>query len=192
MVLCYLEGMTHDLAASELGCPVGTVRSRLAKARGLLRERVARRGLLLSIPAIALVLESNARSATISGAARSAMIKMALELGTKSAAASGGVGACGAIAAITKGVWHVVRIRKPAICASAMIFVGALGIVGAGRAFVSGQTAAKSPVSPRQPYDDRPIGPDGRRIGTLRDWSSETHVKTYYVGDLVNGRQVGP
>ena len=38
MVLCYLEGMTHELAARQLRCPVGTVRSRLARARALLQE----------------------------------------------------------------------------------------------------------------------------------------------------------
>ncbi len=35
--LCYLEGMTHDEAAVHLKCPVGTVRSRMAKGRDLLR-----------------------------------------------------------------------------------------------------------------------------------------------------------
>jgi RNA polymerase sigma factor (sigma-70 family) len=44
LVLCYLEGRTHDQAAAELGWPVGTVRSRMAKGRSLLRERLARRG----------------------------------------------------------------------------------------------------------------------------------------------------
>ena len=33
-MLCYLQGMTHELAASELGWPVGTVRGRLAQ-RGI-------------------------------------------------------------------------------------------------------------------------------------------------------------
>ena len=44
IVLCYFEGLTHDQAAERLGCPVGTVRSRMAKARELLRTRLARRG----------------------------------------------------------------------------------------------------------------------------------------------------
>jgi polysaccharide biosynthesis/export protein len=44
VVLCYLEGLTHDEAAARLSWPVGTVRSRLARARDRLRTRLARRG----------------------------------------------------------------------------------------------------------------------------------------------------
>ena len=33
LVLCYLQGMTHEQAADQLGCPVGTVRSRLSRGR---------------------------------------------------------------------------------------------------------------------------------------------------------------
>jgi RNA polymerase sigma factor (sigma-70 family) len=44
LVLCYLNGRTHDQAAQELGCPVGTVRSRLARGRDLLRRRLTSRG----------------------------------------------------------------------------------------------------------------------------------------------------
>jgi RNA polymerase sigma factor (sigma-70 family) len=43
-VLCCLEGMTNSEAARELGCPVGTVNSRLHSARARLRARLARRG----------------------------------------------------------------------------------------------------------------------------------------------------
>ena len=43
-VLCCLEGMTSAEAARELGCPVGTVDSRLHSARARLRDRLTRRG----------------------------------------------------------------------------------------------------------------------------------------------------
>jgi RNA polymerase sigma factor (sigma-70 family) len=40
-VLCCLEGKTNDQAAEQLGCPKGTVLSRLARARERLRRRLA-------------------------------------------------------------------------------------------------------------------------------------------------------
>jgi RND family efflux transporter MFP subunit len=43
--LCYLEGKTVEEAAQQLGCPRGTVASRLARARQRLRVRLIRRGL---------------------------------------------------------------------------------------------------------------------------------------------------
>ncbi|SIO36055.1 RNA polymerase sigma factor, sigma-70 family [Singulisphaera sp. GP187] len=45
VVLCYLEGLTHELAAERLGWPVGTVRGRLSRARERLRTRLSSRGL---------------------------------------------------------------------------------------------------------------------------------------------------
>jgi RNA polymerase sigma factor (sigma-70 family) len=45
VVLCHLEGLTHEEAADRLNCPVGTVRSRLARGRALLRGHLERLGL---------------------------------------------------------------------------------------------------------------------------------------------------
>ena len=44
VVLCDLEGRTHEQAALDLGWPVGTVKSRQARARERLRDRLTRRG----------------------------------------------------------------------------------------------------------------------------------------------------
>jgi RNA polymerase sigma factor (sigma-70 family) len=45
VVLCYLEGKTHQEAAAQLGCPIGTIKGRLSRARQVLRNRLSRRGL---------------------------------------------------------------------------------------------------------------------------------------------------
>jgi RNA polymerase sigma factor (sigma-70 family) len=53
IVLCDLGGMTHEEAARDLRCPVGTIKSRLARARKRLRERLEGRGLTPSAMALA-------------------------------------------------------------------------------------------------------------------------------------------
>ena len=45
IVLCHLEGLGHEQAAARLGCPLGTLRTRLTRGRARLRDRLARRGL---------------------------------------------------------------------------------------------------------------------------------------------------
>jgi RNA polymerase sigma factor (sigma-70 family) len=66
-VLCCLEGMTNAEAARELGCPVGTVDSRLHAARSRLRERLARRGFGPGI--LAGLVTGAVPAATVSAAA---------------------------------------------------------------------------------------------------------------------------
>jgi RNA polymerase sigma factor (sigma-70 family) len=54
VILCDLQGQTHQEAALVLGCPVGTVKSRQSRAREQLRRRLTRRGIAIS----SLILES--------------------------------------------------------------------------------------------------------------------------------------
>jgi RNA polymerase sigma factor (sigma-70 family) len=56
VVLCYLDGMTHEEAAGRLHWPVGTVRSRMARARDVLRQRLSRRGVNATDPAMLTTL----------------------------------------------------------------------------------------------------------------------------------------
>jgi RNA polymerase sigma factor (sigma-70 family) len=65
LVLCCLEDHTIEQARRHLGCPLGTVRSRLARARQLLRHRLARRGLTLSAGALATALAGSAAAAAL-------------------------------------------------------------------------------------------------------------------------------
>ena len=55
VVLCHLEGLSHEEAAHRLGCPLRTLQSRLLRARARLRENLARRGVTPGAGALALL-----------------------------------------------------------------------------------------------------------------------------------------
>jgi RNA polymerase sigma factor (sigma-70 family) len=63
VVLCHLEGLSQKQAARRLRCPVGTVESRLHRARERLRSALARRGLAPAAGAVAGLLERTSRAA---------------------------------------------------------------------------------------------------------------------------------
>jgi RND family efflux transporter MFP subunit len=74
-VLCYLEGKTVDEAARLLGCPRGTVASRLARARARLHSRLSRRGvgLMVGVPATADgLIRPTVRAAVLYGSGKAA------------------------------------------------------------------------------------------------------------------------
>jgi RNA polymerase sigma factor (sigma-70 family) len=73
VVLCDLEGLTHDQAARELGWPIGTVKGRLARARERLRGRLTRRGLTLSVAMLVATCERSATAAVSESAAKAAL-----------------------------------------------------------------------------------------------------------------------
>ena len=78
-MLCYLEGKTNETAAAELGWPMGSMSKRLARARDLLKERLAYRGVAMSVPLIGTVLgECSAQAATVSPALASSTVQAAL------------------------------------------------------------------------------------------------------------------
>jgi RNA polymerase sigma factor (sigma-70 family) len=69
VVFCYLEGMTQEQAARRLCCPVGTVESRLHRARQRLRSSLARRGLAPSVGLSMWLSDGTARAYVPAGLA---------------------------------------------------------------------------------------------------------------------------
>jgi RNA polymerase sigma factor (sigma-70 family) len=66
LVLCYMEGKTQEQAAHELGWPTGSMSRRMNRARDLLQERLARRGLALSTGFLFVLIAKNAGAAIVS------------------------------------------------------------------------------------------------------------------------------
>jgi RNA polymerase sigma factor (sigma-70 family) len=88
LVLCYLEGKSHQEAADLLGCPLPTLRTRVARGRKLLRDRLAGRGLTLSATALAALLVAGTAPAAAPAALARATLKAALSFAAGKAAAA--------------------------------------------------------------------------------------------------------
>jgi RNA polymerase sigma factor (sigma-70 family) len=76
-VLCHIEGRTNEDAARQLNCPVGTVLSRLARARQRLRARLTLRGITLGAGALAAARTGPAATAGTPGALITASVRAA-------------------------------------------------------------------------------------------------------------------
>jgi RNA polymerase sigma-70 factor (ECF subfamily) len=82
LVLCYLEGKTQEQAAQELGWPTGSMSRRMNRARDLLHERLARRGLALSSGLVFTLIAKNADATIVSPALAGLTAKTAFAFGT--------------------------------------------------------------------------------------------------------------
>ncbi|MDR3637714.1 MAG: sigma-70 family RNA polymerase sigma factor [Isosphaeraceae bacterium] len=127
VVLCDLEGLPHEEAARRLGCPVGTVESRLTRGRQRLRDRLVRRGLA---PAAAALWAEMAREA--SAAMPVGLIEHSARFVTSSPAA-GAVPA--AVAALAEGVIQMMWLArlKPLVAVAAALILATAGVAVQGR-----------------------------------------------------------
>jgi RNA polymerase sigma-70 factor (ECF subfamily) len=62
IVLCYLEGQTHEEVAIRLGCPRKTVTTRLTRGCERLHAALTRRGVSLSVTALVMILSESAQA----------------------------------------------------------------------------------------------------------------------------------
>jgi RNA polymerase sigma factor (sigma-70 family) len=107
-VLHHLEGATVAEVARRLGCPQGTVATRLARAKQRLRSRLVRQGVTLSTAAFGAALSGNTVCACVPTALAAGVVEATLFVAAGKAA---GVVSTVAIA-LTKGVFQAMTVTK--------------------------------------------------------------------------------
>jgi RNA polymerase sigma factor (sigma-70 family) len=123
LILCYLEGKTHEEAAQHLHWPMGTVGGRLARARDVLRQRLERRGLALSAGAVALTLTENAGGAAVPNNLITSTVQTALPFAAGPVAAS----AAGPAVGLAEGVLKAMFLSRLTFAATVLLTVGLIG-----------------------------------------------------------------
>jgi RNA polymerase sigma factor (sigma-70 family) len=144
IVLCYLEGLTTEAAARRLGCPKGTVLSRLARGREHLRRHLTRRGLAIPGGLLAAGLWTSSTRAALPGALRTLSIHAALRFAERT------VGA----AALTSTAASLAKGALQAMALSKLRFFAA-GALACGLAVGTVQSFARPGAATRQ----EPAGP---------------------------------
>ena len=188
IVLCYFEGRTYREAAHLLGWPAGTASVRLARAREMLRARLARRGMRLSATAVAAVLAEAVATAGEPHLLVGSMVALAVRF----LADPGAAGISVRVVALTEGVVKAMVLRKLNLVAGIVLALGvACGGVGAlcrlgeappAMAAVSnapGAEAAPPPTATDDPRTEAPerAGPPVRALAPPADPARPPHTR---------------
>jgi len=172
LVLCYLQGKTNDEAARQLGWPKGTVASRLARARDLLRGRLTRRGLTLSAAALATALADSAAPAAMPTGLVQSTIKTAALLPSAKALTTGAIPA--PVASLAQGVLRTMFLNKVKVAGLIALVLAVFGL-GTGMITYRMLTASpneaqaaplgeRPPEGPERPRASKPAVKDGLSV----------------------------
>ncbi|HEV3084651.1 MAG TPA: sigma-70 family RNA polymerase sigma factor [Gemmataceae bacterium] len=129
VLLCYLQEKSHSQAALHLGWPIGTVKGRLARARGLLRTQLARRGIGLSLTALTAGLAEEVALASVPSVLMTTTVQIAIKFAVTGAAKTSTRAASLADAALKAMAVAQFKIGTLVVLAFVVFSVG-LGLVG--------------------------------------------------------------
>jgi RNA polymerase sigma factor (sigma-70 family) len=172
IVLCDIEGLTRDEAASLLGCPPGTVGGRLARARRRLRESLERHGISPSVATPLLTEMASPGFSWRHSIEASVRAASSLAIGTSAAPAITSLAVQGGRAAI--------GIPIKLAIAAGLVSVAAIGFDKVG---AENRAKPEPPVrtaSAREPAPARPLEP------IPRPNPDDPKEAAHYVGRVVD------
>ncbi len=122
VVLCDLEGCTHERAARHLSCPVGTLKSRLARGRERLRSRLLRGGLAPSAGLVGAMLSAKSARAEVPTALAEVTVQAArrFAMGKGAWAVSASITALAERVPTTMFITSLTRVAAAGLCALAV------------------------------------------------------------------------
>jgi RNA polymerase sigma factor (sigma-70 family) len=121
LLLCYWEGKTRDEAADQLGMTASVFKKRLERARSMLGNRLARRGLVPSVALLAMLFAEHGAKGALStllvqGTAEAAVAYAAGKSATTLASAAAVVLAEGAIRTMNATKWVTTLLLGILLC----------------------------------------------------------------------------
>ena len=146
IVLCHLEGLTHEEAAARLRWPLGTVRSRIARGRERLRGRLERRGAAPAILGLDVrplpTLPAHLTNLTAGGTASAAVLTLTE----------------GVLMSLTFGTWKLVAVGLLAVGTMTAATTAVLARQDAPRSAEKAQEKQK-PAADKPAVEAPPAGP---------------------------------
>jgi RNA polymerase sigma factor (sigma-70 family) len=160
IVLCELEGKSRREAAKLLGCPEGSLSSRLARARALLAKRLSGRGLLITSGLLASLLAQDTATANVSAAVLSSVVRSATALAAGGAAMTV---VSPKVVALVEGVLKTMLLAK--LRTGMTWLTVSLAVLGTGFAVFQKTMAQTRPDEPAQGATPPSSSKDGKQPG---------------------------